>query len=148
MQNFPLERPFDNFRVAITDPSHFFGRSELLNTMLRSPFQVRILLAGRRLGKTSALRAVEWNLLNPNTGNSRRAFPVLINLQLEQPKDLDNLRYLLIARLREAIERWKDVPMAGIRQMYREFLSQVKSCLLYTSPSPRDGLLSRMPSSA
>ena len=25
---------------------------------------------------------------------------------------------------------------------------QLKSCLLYTSPSPRDGLLSRMPSSA
>ena len=24
----------------------------------------------------------------------------------------------------------------------------LKSCLLYTSPSPRDGLLSRMPSSA
>ena len=24
----------------------------------------------------------------------------------------------------------------------------MKSCLLYTSPSPRDGLLSRMPSSA
>ena len=27
-------------------------------------------------------------------------------------------------------------------------VSQEKSCLLYTSPSPRDGLLSRMPSSA
>ena len=26
--------------------------------------------------------------------------------------------------------------------------AQVKACLLYTSPSPRDGLLSRMPSSA
>ena len=25
---------------------------------------------------------------------------------------------------------------------------QIKGCLLYTSPSPRDGLLSRMPSSA
>ena len=25
---------------------------------------------------------------------------------------------------------------------------QVNACLLYTSPSPRDGLLSRMPSSA
>ena len=24
----------------------------------------------------------------------------------------------------------------------------IKNCLLYTSPSPRDGLLSRMPSSA
>ena len=26
--------------------------------------------------------------------------------------------------------------------------SPIRSCLLYTSPSPRDGLLSRMPSSA
>ena len=28
------------------------------------------------------------------------------------------------------------------------FTDQVIACLLYTSPSPRDGLLSRMPSSA
>ncbi|KYC43550.1 hypothetical protein WA1_10850 [Scytonema hofmannii PCC 7110] len=126
MQDSLGERPFDNYRVAITDPSHFFGRNDLLDTMLKSPFQVRILLGGRRLGKTSALRAVEWNLLNPNTSTSRRAFPVLLNLQLEQPKDLDNLRYLLIARLREAIERWKEVPLAGTRQMYREFLGRVK----------------------
>ena len=27
-------------------------------------------------------------------------------------------------------------------------LQEIKHCLLYTSPSPRDGLLSRMPSSA
>lgn len=93
--------------------------------MLRSPFQVRILLGGRRLGKTSALRAVEWNLLNPRSNYPRRAFPVLINLQLEQPKDLDNLRYLLIARLREAIERWRQVPLAEIRQMYRDFLNKI-----------------------
>lgn len=93
--------------------------------MLKSPFQVRILLGGRRLGKTSALRAVEWNLLNPQSKYPRRAFPVLIDLQLEQPKDLDNLRYLLIARLREAIERWRQVPLAEIRQMYRDFLKKI-----------------------
>ena len=29
-----------------------------------------------------------------------------------------------------------------------EYNDEVKACLLYTSPSPRDGLLSRMPSSA
>ena len=29
-----------------------------------------------------------------------------------------------------------------------ELSAEVKDCLLYTSPSPRDGLLSRMPSSA
>ena len=34
------------------------------------------------------------------------------------------------------------------RQELVNALDQVKSCLLYTSPSPRDGLLSRMPSSA
>ena len=30
----------------------------------------------------------------------------------------------------------------------KELLKKYKVCLLYTSPSPRDGLLSRMPSSA
>ena len=29
-----------------------------------------------------------------------------------------------------------------------EYLKESRDCLLYTSPSPRDGLLSRMPSSA
>ena len=35
------------------------------------------------------------------------------------------------------------------QEMVREsFQQREKTCLLYTSPSPRDGLLSRMPSSA
>ena len=45
--------------------------------------------------------------------------------------------------------------ITGLKDDFRklaEFLknddSHVISCLLYTSPSPRDGLLSRMPSSA
>ena len=45
----------------------------------------------------------------------------------------------------------------GADVVYTEFISseglispslEINSCLLYTSPSPRDGLLSRMPSSA
>ena len=32
--------------------------------------------------------------------------------------------------------------------LFQPLLYQVAICLLYTSPSPRDGLLSRMPSSA
>ena len=31
---------------------------------------------------------------------------------------------------------------------HSEIVGQLPDCLLYTSPSPRDGLLSRMPSSA
>ena len=34
------------------------------------------------------------------------------------------------------------------RQVGKTMSTAVKTCLLYTSPSPRDGLLSRMPSSA
>ena len=34
------------------------------------------------------------------------------------------------------------------RKMKKKILYTYRSCLLYTSPSPRDGLLSRMPSSA
>ena len=38
---------------------------------------------------------------------------------------------------------------AILRALYEEFrVTSAKACLLYTSPSPRDGLLSRMPSSA
>ena len=37
---------------------------------------------------------------------------------------------------------------AGARADYQRALDAYEACLLYTSPSPRDGLLSRMPSSA
>ena len=37
---------------------------------------------------------------------------------------------------------------SAIEQQERLGFGIVLSCLLYTSPSPRDGLLSRMPSSA
>ena len=35
-----------------------------------------------------------------------------------------------------------------VREGERERIQAFQGCLLYTSPSPRDGLLSRMPSSA
>ena len=35
-----------------------------------------------------------------------------------------------------------------VQMVYGLRANMVKICLLYTSPSPRDGLLSRMPSSA
>ena len=36
----------------------------------------------------------------------------------------------------------------GLQNFWTEVRKLNKGCLLYTSPSPRDGLLSRMPSSA
>jgi len=121
------ERPFDNFRTAITDPDHFFGRSEFISRIRKLPFEVRILLGGRRLGKTSTLRAVEWSLLDNSSGLPCRAFPVFLSLQVEQPKGLDNFRYVLIARLREAMDRWQKSAGAALREKYRQFLRQIAS---------------------
>ena len=36
----------------------------------------------------------------------------------------------------------------GLKDWFAQKWVDIGSCLLYTSPSPRDGLLSRMPSSA
>jgi hypothetical protein len=109
-------RPFDNFKTAIGEPYYFFGRSDLLAVMKRSPLQVRILLGGRRSGKTTALNAVKWSLLDSCNGEPYRAFPVLIDLQEVQPKSLDNFRYLLIARLAEAIIQKKKGIELGIQK--------------------------------
>ena len=44
--------------------------------------------------------------------------------------------------------KWWDVPPENIYAFALYIFGQLNRCLLYTSPSPRDGLLSRMPSSA
>ena len=40
------------------------------------------------------------------------------------------------------------VPTADLNASKKKKTKKLRDCLLYTSPSPRDGLLSRMPSSA
>ena len=63
---------------------------------------------------------------------------------------MDNIRKLVIEALadpaynKEKLDNLKDVIAKAIKKV--ELADD--PCLLYTSPSPRDGLLSRMPSSA
>lgn len=114
-----------NFKTAITEPSHFFGRGTLLENVREDPFRVRVLLGGRRVGKTSTLRALEWTMLDCDSHQQVRAFPVFIDLKVEQPQDLDNFRYLLIVRLREALSQWRQSPGQIFRDKYREFLRRI-----------------------
>ena len=51
------------------------------------------------------------------------------------------------AQYPEPFEEWVPAKL-GKTKVYKELVEVVIPCLLYTSPSPRDGLLSRMPSSA
>ena len=65
-----------------------------------------------------------------------------------------------VKNIDEFIERFNDEKSSFIRKEYKEankpynfsrkeiIMCLFNLCLLYTSPSPRDGLLSRMPSSA
>ena len=67
---------------------------------------------------------------------------VIGTLPNASPKDMQKIREMLTG---------KSGPMkAGITAMQKQFTptAKVMTCLLYTSPSPRDGLLPRMPSSA
>ena len=49
---------------------------------------------------------------------------------------------------RKGITNTKVKIVTGMDSVYNRFSGLSFICLLYTSPSPRDGLLSRMPSSA
>ena len=69
------------------------------------------------------------NIYNPNPGFSNPHI-----------KDFDE--YLNLYR--ESI----DNPKKFFGDLARENISWIEDCLLYTSPSPRDATLSRMPSSA
>ena len=59
---------------------------------------------------------------------------------------------IILETVRECVQDVYDVP--ALTEVMRELghrrirIAEVTTCLLYTSPSPRDGLLSRMPSSA
>ncbi len=70
------ERPFDDYRFPITESQYFFGRTQLIKDIIQAPFQIRLLLGGRGIGKTSLLRAVQWNFIKPEFNETQRAFPI------------------------------------------------------------------------
>ena len=62
---------------------------------------------------------------------------------------IGNIRYIYSNRLSLGkLRKEEDVLWSFAPHDISMILNLVKACLLYTSPSPRDGLLSRMPSSA
>jgi hypothetical protein len=119
---------FGNYKLAINHPDYFFGRGEMIAEIVQSPFEVRVILGERRLGKTSTLNAIRWNLLKVENQGMDRALPILIDLQQEQPRSLDNFRYILIERLKETIvnPQMEKCLMFDLRQTYRRFLRQIE----------------------
>ena len=85
----------------------------------------------------------------PSTAETAKEFPdlkssILHQLRLTLARQLENV---------SAQEVWTAACLAVREQIMDKYIRTQKThleqdCLLYTSPSPRDGLLSRMPSSA
>ena len=80
-------------------------------------------------------------------------------MNLETDRSIDDLSQEAIVATKQLINNAEKVRTnrdSSNRKMFRRMLREnsaigiviALSCLLYTSPSPRDGLLSRMPSSA
>ena len=75
---------------------------------------------------------------------------------LERDRRAVVARVILRDRFRAARRRFAEEQLVGCRRVERfdpedvrvSHRGRSRACLLYTSPSPRDGLLSRMPSSA
>ena len=76
-------------------------------------------------------------ILIDGTSYIYRAFHALPPLTTSSGKPTGATRGFA-SMLRKLIEKYPSIPMVMV----------FDACLLYTSPSPRDGLLSRMPSSA
>ena len=68
-------------------------------------------------------------------------------------RDADALNKVLVDTTNNRLEFYVEVSSAAVQQLRIQDgaivpITDDDICLLYTSPSPRDGLLSRMPSSA
>ena len=70
-------------------------------------------------------------------------------LEFEKNSDVGLKIAKVIAFVLVLIGMLNTIPaIPGLEQLIWDITGNNKICLLYTSPSPRDGLLSRMPSSA
>ena len=75
-----------------------------------------------------------------------RLFEIAPEVRSLFPQDLKEQKVKLMAMLSTAVSNLHKLDT--ILPAVKDLGARHKGCLLYTSPSPRDGLLSRMPSSA
>ena len=107
---------------------------------------------------TSVKHAIDSLLLHPGPAPAKEVASVIGKMAALEPAFGTVVQLLSRTAQQElavAVDKgsWRSrVPLSdGTKRCFSEFadtMTHLNGCLLYTSPSPRDGLLSRMPSSA
>jgi hypothetical protein len=88
------------------------------------------------------------NIKNEKNENSNQNENKVESAEIENPSDSEKN---IVEKEKKAKHKSKQVEKETISNNSEKNQKQIRQsylCLLYTSPSPRDGLLSRMPSSA
>ena len=71
---------------------------------------------------------------------------ILKGIASKNKKKISNFKELFDVKSEHCFDNYED--LINCSEIEAIYIALPNSCLLYTSPSPRDGLLSRMPSSA
>ena len=94
---------------------------------------------------------LEMTGLDPETEKIIEIATVVTDVSLEVLSDGPEIAICQTAEVLAAMDKW-NTEQHGRSGLVERVLASTcgvaEACLLYTSPSPRDGLLSRMPSSA
>ena len=135
--DFAATRPND-------DPAGLSVRARLL--VLDGEYeQAELLIASIASAYPSSVAGLEFGSLLIRTGRTVEARPYLEAVIDEGAGSRDPVKLYQAGLAARELGRYRDA-----NALFRSAVLASRSdpCLLYTSPSPRDGLLSRMPSSA
>ena len=88
----------------------------------------------------NVLAALDWY----RSGQADRVLENALPVISQADEELANFTTALVSSMFPLLPR----PLGRIPDTFKLDQERLCNCLLYTSPSPRDGLLSRMPSSA
>ncbi len=95
-----------DFFGPIDEPRYFHGRRALLDACRKTPWRVRVLLGGPRIGKTSFLNQYEYEI-SKNTG-SAHFFTIYMNIGLNIPSGkldmFDRLLSKLAVTIRQSVD--------------------------------------------
>ena len=124
----------------IVEQAAWYYAEKLMGKRLMAGLEININLKKNLLAKEGNEGSTIWE----DTGYRSRDFTIELDTTVK-------IRNLLITLAHEMVhvKQWaKDEMYEYTNTMGLVRFKGEKICLLYTSPSPRDGLLSRMPSSA